>query len=202
MDPYKVLGVSPGASQEEIKAAYRALVKKHHPDRFTDEAEKARATERIKEINEAYDMLTRGGGTNAYSDAGRGYSGAYTGDFAAEFSRVEVCINGGNLTEAEAILSSIPLRNARWHYLRGIIDMQTGRYSSGSQHFSQAYNMEPGNPEYRQAYESTHMDGQSYSRTYSDGSYSSGDECTSCCQAVMCTYCMSSMCSGCMKGCC
>ena len=35
-NPYKVLGVSEGASQEEIRAAYLKLVKKYHPDKYTD----------------------------------------------------------------------------------------------------------------------------------------------------------------------
>jgi molecular chaperone DnaJ len=54
-DPYKVLGVSPGASQDEIKKAYRQLAKKYHPDLHPDDPE---ANQKMNEINEAYDMLT------------------------------------------------------------------------------------------------------------------------------------------------
>lgn len=203
MDPYKVLGVQPGASQDEIKSAYRNLVKKYHPDKYTDEVMKARATEKIKEINEAYDMLTKNPGQgNAYRSSDRSYSGGYSGDFAAEFSRVEICINSGNMAEADAILSSIPLHNARWHYLKGIVDMQTGRYNSATQHFDEAYHMEPGNPEYRNAYNSTHMNSQSYTERYTDGNGQGMDECSGCCQAIMCSWCLSSMCNGCTRGCC
>ena len=59
MDPYKVLGVSPSASDDEIKAAYRKLVKKYHPDRYTDSALKEQAAEKIKEINAAYAEIER-----------------------------------------------------------------------------------------------------------------------------------------------
>lgn len=54
-DPHKVLDVSPGASQEEIKKAYRQMAKKYHPDLHPDDPN---ATKRMNEINEAYDMLT------------------------------------------------------------------------------------------------------------------------------------------------
>ena len=53
-DPYQVLGVPRGASQEEIKKAYRQKAKQHHPDLHPDDP---RATEKMNEINEAYDML-------------------------------------------------------------------------------------------------------------------------------------------------
>ena len=73
-DPYKVLGVSPSATDDEVKDAYRKLAKKYHPDQYADSPLKDLADEKMKEINEAYDAITaqrKGGG------AGRGYNGAY-----------------------------------------------------------------------------------------------------------------------------
>ncbi len=58
MDPYKVLGVTPGASEEEIKKAHRNLAKKYHPDLHPGDSV---AAERMNEINAAYDILTRPG---------------------------------------------------------------------------------------------------------------------------------------------
>ena len=63
-DPHAVLGVEPGASPDEIKAAWRSLARRHHPDLTGDDPELARrATRRMAEINAAYAALTRAGET-------------------------------------------------------------------------------------------------------------------------------------------
>jgi curved DNA-binding protein len=54
-DYYKILGVEKSASEKEIKKAFRRLARKHHPDVNPDDA---RAEERFKEINEAYEVLS------------------------------------------------------------------------------------------------------------------------------------------------
>lgn len=55
---YDILKVAPDAPPEIIKAAYRALCQKHHPDKFTDETQKAKATQIIALINQAYQVLS------------------------------------------------------------------------------------------------------------------------------------------------
>ena len=54
-DPYEILGVSRDASDEEIKNAYRQLARKYHPDNYADNPLSDLASEKMKEINEAYD---------------------------------------------------------------------------------------------------------------------------------------------------
>lgn len=53
MDAYAVLGIAPGAAVEDVKKAYRALSKTHHPDRGGSEA-------KFKEINHAYELVMSG----------------------------------------------------------------------------------------------------------------------------------------------
>ena len=76
-DPYSVLGVSPDASDEEIKRAYRELARKYHPDNYQNNPLADLAEEKMKAINEAYDAITKqrsgrssGGYQSAYQQQG------------------------------------------------------------------------------------------------------------------------------------
>lgn len=80
-DPHAVLGVEHGASPDAIKAAWRALARRHHPDLTGDEPEVAlRATRRMAEINAAYAALTRAGETQEGRRGRRGSDGGPGGD--------------------------------------------------------------------------------------------------------------------------
>src|SRR5580700_9854830 len=75
-DYYDILGVAPDASGEEIKRAYRALARQHHPDVSAD---KSVAEHRFKEINEAYEVLSDPNKRAQYDRFGVAGNGA--GDF-------------------------------------------------------------------------------------------------------------------------
>ena len=80
-DPYEVLGVSRSASDEEIKRVYRDLARKYHPDNYADNPLADLAQEKMKDINEAYDAITRerAGGGGYQARGGSGYQTRSTG---------------------------------------------------------------------------------------------------------------------------
>jgi tetratricopeptide (TPR) repeat protein len=153
-DPYSVLGVPPTATDEEVKKAYRELVRKYHPDNYQDNPLSDLAQEKMKQINEAYDTIMRqrgGGGNGSYggSDAGGGYNGGYAG--TAEFARVRAAINAGNIALAEEMLRVMSNRNAEWHFLMGSVMYRKGWLDEAFSYFQTAARMEPSNMEYQQA---------------------------------------------------
>lgn len=77
-DPYKVLGVAPEASGDDIKKAYRALSRKYHPDANINNPNKVQAEEKFKEIQVAYDQIIKERENGNY----RAYTGASGGDRA------------------------------------------------------------------------------------------------------------------------
>lgn len=200
-NPYKVLGVNESATNEEIRAAYLSLVKKYHPDKYTDPDMKQLANEKLKEINEAYDQLTKNPGKTAssgYSGAAYGaggHGGSYSGPEADRFVRARSLINAGNLEGAKTILDSIQTRNAEWYYLYGIIYLRQGWYDKAREFLGRAYRTEPGNAEYAQAYNTLRYTGNPYSRPRQSTSYGN---CSACdiCSGLMCADC----CCECMGG--
>ena len=80
-DPYSTLGVSPNASMDEIKAAYRKLALKYHPDRNGGSKE---AEAKMKEINDAYAQITnmkKNGSSYTAGGSQGGYRGASQGGY-------------------------------------------------------------------------------------------------------------------------
>ncbi len=81
MDPYKVLGLKRTATEEEIKAAYHKLVKKYHPDKYQNNPLADLAEEKLREVNEAYDLLMKPTTTTSSGYGGSSYSGSQNSSY-------------------------------------------------------------------------------------------------------------------------
>ena len=79
-NPYDVLGISPNASDDEVKRAYRDLTRKYHPDANVNNPLADLAEEKFKEVQEAYDMIMKqreqGGYNYGYGSQGFIFRGA------------------------------------------------------------------------------------------------------------------------------
>lgn len=197
-DPYSVLGVSANASDEEIKRAYRELARKYHPDNYQNNPLADLAEEKMKEVNEAYEAINkmRSGGGSGYQTSYQQQGGyqqqrSYSSAGNPVFAQVRQAINLGNLAQAEQMLNGVNDRGGEWHFLMGSIAYRKGWLDEAAQHYQLAVNMEPGNPEYRQAYNMMAQGGQAYRPAgYAAGGMDSCD----CCTTMLCMQCL---CGGC-----
>lgn len=164
-DPYNVLGISPSASDKEVKKAYKELVKKYHPDQYQDNPLSEVAEEKMAEINRAFDEIMdqrRGGGSNFsynsdYSShqnsSNNSYSGGSYNSRAYDNMTIRNLIQQGNVTQAEQMLNAVDMsaRDAEWHFLMGSICFKRGWLNDAYAQFVTASQMDPNNIEYRSA---------------------------------------------------
>lgn len=190
-DPYKVIGVSPGASDDEVKEAYRNLAKKYHPDQYAESPLKELADEKMKEINEAYDAITaqRKGKGSAYGRYAGGYNNVNTSG-SSEFNDVRSYIMSGRIADAEQILNGVPLerRNAEWYFLKGSVLYRRGWLEEAKEHFTRACQMDPGNAEYSATLNQAMNQGSGVYGGYSPNMNQNVGGCNSCdiCSTLIC----------------
>ena len=162
-DPYQVLGVARGASDEEIKKAYRNLSRKYHPDANINNPNKAAAEEKFKQVQQAYDQIMKekemgaSGGYGSYGSFGDFGFGGYQNRQSSAGSEYENhmraaanYIQSRHFREALNVLNAMQQRNAMWYYYSAIANNGLGNNVIALEHAKQAAAMEPGNFQYRQ----------------------------------------------------
>ena len=206
-DPYKVLGVSRDASDDEIKKAYRELTKKYHPDLNPGDPE---AEKKMHEINAAYDQIKSGNAQPSYAQGGAQYQqyGGQTayggwngwGDWAgqqyqqterSEYTAAKNFIRNGMYREALNALSGVPTaeRDAKWYYLSAGANMYLGNRVSALENAKRAVEMEPNNQEYRLLLQQLQSGGDFYD-SYTTRSYHNGIDPGKLCCTMLALQCM------------
>ena len=159
---YKILGVAPSATDEELKKAYRRLAKKYHPDANPDNQELA--AEKMAQVNAAYDEIInfrqgKGAGNDPFAD----FAGRQTGGgTSTEYTAARNFISYRRFTEAMNVLSRMESRDAQWYFLAGYAQMGLGNRAQALEWANKAVQMEPNNFEYQRLLQMLQSGGQMY----------------------------------------
>ncbi len=210
-NPYDVLGVPNGASEEEVKKAYRHLSRIYHPDANVNNPNKEQAEEKFKEVQQAYQQIMKekeqgfsdfGSGSGFGSGFGFGGFGGFgqAGRSGGSYSETEVhmqavrnFISSGHYQEALRLLSEIEERSAMWYYYSALANSGSGNNLVAKQHASLAAQMEPDNLQYRQLVSQLENGGNWYrgmGETYGNPITTGGGWCTELCIANLLCNCL------------
>lgn len=189
MNPYEVLEINQNATEEEIKSAYRTMVKKYHPDKHQNNPLSDLAEEKLMEVNEAYEMLTNGGyksGNTAYGN--RANNGGYgTGQSNGGF-------NGGGGAGAgynEGFVENPKPGTAEWFYQAGVASINKGWYDDGLGKLQTAVSMAPNNQRYKQGLNQVQNMGGGYrADAFGRGAGRGNDDLCRMMQCLVCTDCL------------
>ena len=140
MNAYSVLNVPPTATKAEIRAAYRALARRWHPDRFMEGPERDWANEKMAEINAAYRACLKEPPQLADAESE-----------SRALKRIEELIDGGQYPLARRMLMDIATRCAEWNYLFGAVLMKTSEVQKALIYLSVAAHQQPDNQKYARA---------------------------------------------------
>ena len=142
--PFDVLGLEPTASAEEVRAAYRRLVKQCHPDKFVDARARQRAEEKMIALNLAYEeayQLASSRRINTYSDI-------LPMDDALQLA--DKMLRQHSPESALRHLMRSETRDARWYAMQGRILLHMEQYDSAHQSYREAIRLDPDNNAFRQ----------------------------------------------------
>lgn len=208
----EILGLSEGATYEDIKAAYEALRAKYLEERFMDGDVGNNAANMLTKIDNAYNELTNELRESEHESA------AGTEDL---YYKTEELIKAGDLAEAQRVLDGFNERGGRWHYLQSVVFYRKNWINESKKQLEIAMQLEPDNAKYKEAYRKlndkinyeasagaagaagTAGSGSAYRGQTMDSSTGDGQmggnfcaQCLDCCYTYMCISCL---CDGCCR---
>ncbi|MGX8680660.1 MAG: DnaJ domain-containing protein [bacterium] len=224
MDPYQILGITPDATDDEVKKAYRQLAKKYHPDANVNSPYQEAYTEKFKQVQNAYKMImdARKNGTsfNGYQGYGSqnqyGYQGSngqtqygynqgynqntYSGqgsysDEQRQYMNIDSLLRAGRFQEAWNNLESIRTRSDVWFYYAALAQNGLGNNIQAREFAKTAYSMNPQNLQYIFLMQQLGASSQRYNQQRSQYGYQINP--ASCCYTYLLMQCCMTCCCGC-----
>ena len=141
MNSYELLNIPTTATRDEIRAAYRELARRWHPDRFMAGPERDWANEKMATINAAYRLCLNG----------LRESPAALGGKAEALMRVQALIDDGKYQTARKLLMGFDTRCAEWNYLFGAVLLKLRDTEKALIYLSVATHQAPGCMKYARA---------------------------------------------------
>ncbi|MPN12499.1 Chaperone protein DnaJ [bioreactor metagenome] len=194
-NPYDILELKEGSSLEEIKQAYRTLARKYHPDQYGNNPLKDLAEDKMRELNEAYEHLTKNSQTSS------SHSNSSYNSNNASYNDIRMSIQRGNYAFAEQQLNNMTDHNAEWNFLMGVININKGWYDAAYNYMNTACRLDPFNKEYTNTFKSINRRNNSYRSPYRR-SYGNNDECCDLCCKLWCADSLCECCGGDLISCC
>ncbi len=142
-NPFEVLGLKGWADQEEIRTAYRTLVKQCHPDMIRDATLKEEAQQRMVQLNLAYEEALRLANPRAQTAIGPETT------VAEAILMAERSLARDNPEAALRQLMKCDKRDGDWYYMQGKVLMALDQFESAHQSFREAVRRSPENNVYR-----------------------------------------------------
>jgi len=141
LNSYEILNIPPTAGRTEIRAAYRALARRWHPDRFMEGPERDWANEKMAEINSAYrDCLNGTGRQESAENADN-----------EVLAKVQRLMDDGKYISARKLLMGVSTRCAEWNYLFGAVLMRLCETEKALIYLSVAAHQNPSSVKYARA---------------------------------------------------
>ena len=191
MDPYLTLKISPDATDEQVRTAYRECMREFALKDENELTEEDRI--KMRNFDNAYDEIV----------AQRQSNGGYSGSRSVDYTEIRTQIRKNKLNEAQDKLNSIPqqAKNGEWYYLQGLIHQRKGWFNAALENYAIAVRLDPSNQEYNQAYENMSdkraggYDTRSAERQSRSDRY---DTCSCCdiCKGLALANCICELCDG------
>ena len=137
----EILGLSEGATEEDIKSAYETLKAKYLEERFMDGEAGNNAAKMLTKIEVAYSELI-----GEMNESTASFSG---GDL---YEQVEGYLRDGNIQEAQRVLDSFNERGGQWHYLQSVVFYRKNWMNESKMQLEIEILLEPENQKYKEAY--------------------------------------------------